>query len=344
MDQLSAHLDRGWDLVHRGDLNGAQRSAQEGVELDGQSPEAHNLLGYVRAAAGEAEEALEAYRHALALDDTFVEAMLNAAEVMIHPIHDFDGARGMVSEALDFAENDDDVADALLVSFDAHMHEGDEGGAALVAARLPEGPFTNGRLHFMVGRAHFEVGNSQAAATCFERAAEADAANADLHYYQGLLHDDAGDAAAATASFLRARRLDQQEPPPPGAPTHEQFERQIKRGLDKLPSGFAGCVEGAMIVAGDLPGLELVADGVDPRAPLALDGLAPPKAPPRVRRVYLYQRNIERHVEGPMALPDEIAALLMQELVAAFPALRSELPPALREALDAAERGEQELH
>ena len=28
MDQLSAHLDRGWDLVHRGDAQGAASSAQ----------------------------------------------------------------------------------------------------------------------------------------------------------------------------------------------------------------------------------------------------------------------------------------------------------------------------
>src|SRR5262249_61572725 len=34
MDQFSAHLDRGWDLIHRGDLAGAQRSAEKSLELD----------------------------------------------------------------------------------------------------------------------------------------------------------------------------------------------------------------------------------------------------------------------------------------------------------------------
>src|SRR5450432_2613697 len=96
MDQFTAHIDRGWDLVHRGDLRGAQLSAEKGLELDPQSPEAHNLLGYVKAAQGQPEDAIELYRQAIALDDTFVEAMLNAAEVLIHPLHDFDGAVGMV--------------------------------------------------------------------------------------------------------------------------------------------------------------------------------------------------------------------------------------------------------
>ena len=58
MDQFAAHLDRGWDLVSRGDLAGALLSAEKTVELDAQSPEAHNLMGYVLAAEGRAHEAL----------------------------------------------------------------------------------------------------------------------------------------------------------------------------------------------------------------------------------------------------------------------------------------------
>ena len=61
MDQLNAHLDRGWDLVSRGDLAGALRSAERSLEIDGESPEAHNLIGYVHMLEGHAEKALEHY-------------------------------------------------------------------------------------------------------------------------------------------------------------------------------------------------------------------------------------------------------------------------------------------
>ena len=44
MDQFSAHLDRGWDLVQRGDTRGAEASARRALEIDPQSPEAFNLL------------------------------------------------------------------------------------------------------------------------------------------------------------------------------------------------------------------------------------------------------------------------------------------------------------
>ena len=69
MDQFSAHLDRGWDLVQRGDPRGAELSARRALEIDAQSPEAYNLLGYVAALKGEFEEAVEHYRQAIALDD-----------------------------------------------------------------------------------------------------------------------------------------------------------------------------------------------------------------------------------------------------------------------------------
>ena len=68
MDQFSAHLDRGWDLVQRGDPRGAELSARRALEIDSQSPEAYNLLGYVAALQGEFEEAIEHYRQAIALD------------------------------------------------------------------------------------------------------------------------------------------------------------------------------------------------------------------------------------------------------------------------------------
>jgi Tfp pilus assembly protein PilF len=70
MDQFSAHLDRGWDLAQRGDAAGAELSARRALELDGQSPEAHNLLGYVSALQGNFDEAIEHYAQAIALDDT----------------------------------------------------------------------------------------------------------------------------------------------------------------------------------------------------------------------------------------------------------------------------------
>ncbi len=53
LDAITAHLDRGWDLVQKGDLARADLSARRVLELDGDSPEAHTLLGAIAAARGE---------------------------------------------------------------------------------------------------------------------------------------------------------------------------------------------------------------------------------------------------------------------------------------------------
>src|SRR5689334_22591801 len=106
MDQLTAHLDRGWDLAHRGDSEGAATSARRALDLDQGSAEAYNLLGYAAAVQGDYESALEHYRQALTLDDTYLEAMLNLTEVYIHPLGDFPSALALCDQALELVETE----------------------------------------------------------------------------------------------------------------------------------------------------------------------------------------------------------------------------------------------
>jgi len=319
MDQLSAHLDRGWDLIERGDLAGAVLSAEQGVELDPQSPEAHNLLGYVRATEGQAREALEQYQQALALDENFVEAMLNAAEVLIHPLHDFEGAVRMAEDVLDLAQSSDEVADALLLQFDARMHEGDETAARNVVKRMPKGPFDASRLDFMVARAHFEIGMFDDARAQLETALAKDATNADGHYYMGLIHEAAGQHGEAVTRFLNAREIDLHTVEVPWSATAEEFEAMVRAAVEALPEALQSLIQSTMVLVGDMPGMELVADGVDPRAGLVLDGLSADGEAPRVGRVFIYKRNLERLGNRAEDLQTELSTLLSEELKATFP-------------------------
>lgn len=313
MDQLSAHLDRGWDLVHRGDFSGAQRSAEKSLELDAESPEAHNLLGYARAALGDHETALDHYRHAIALDDSFVEAMLNAADVLIHPLHDFQAAVGLVDDALEWAEGDEEVADALLLKFDAHMHQGDQEAAKKVLVMLPDGEFETARIEFLVGRAHFEVGNLDKARAYLERALAREAEAPDPHYYIGLLRDAQGDRESAALAFLRCRELDAGLPRPQWSLPQAAFERHVRSAIEQLPEASRAILSGSLVVVSDLPGAEVVADGVDPRAPVMLDAISQGGAV-RTTRLFVYQRNVERVSEAPAQLEEELQRLIQNEI------------------------------
>jgi tetratricopeptide (TPR) repeat protein len=330
MDQFSAHLDRGWDLVQRGDPRGAELSARRALELDSQSPEAHNLLGYVSALKGEFEEAIECYRQAIALDDTYLEALLNAAEVYIHPLGEFDEAIAMCDQALDLAETDDEVVDGLLLKFDALLGKGELEGARAVCERFPPGPFENPNHLFLVGRAYHEVGDVQRAFPLIEEAVKKNPRNAEAWYYLGLVRDERGDTAAATTAFLRSRELDLEILPPPWSLSRETFEIAARRAIDSLPESLRVYVREGEVYAADVPGVEVVVDGVDPRALLLLDGInTEDKALPLTARVFVYQRNVERLSGSVDQVEAEIAAALEREITATFldPAPDHSVPP-----------------
>jgi tetratricopeptide (TPR) repeat protein len=317
-DQLTAHLDRGWDLAQKGDAVGAIACAKRALEIDPQSPEVHNLMGFASALEGDAEDALDHYRQAIALDETYFEAMLNAAEVMIAPLADYDGAITQIEEALDYAETDEEIADCILLKVDAFTAKRDYEEAKRAMKMLPEGPFDAPSYLFLIGRAWYELGQLDKAAPLIEQAASADPTSADAQYYLGLVRDEQGDPRGATEALLRSRALDALHAPPPWTPTSEVFATVVKTAIEKLDRVLARYVREAEVYVVDLPGAELVVDGVDPRALLVLDSPSVEEGAPARVRVFVYQRNVERVAGSLEALDGELTAALEREVTAVF--------------------------
>lgn len=318
MDQLSAHLDRGWDLAQKGDAAGASACARRALELDPQSPEVHNLLGYTAALAGDSDEALEHYRQAIALDETYLEAMLNAAEVLMNPLGEWDEAVQLCDDALEYAETKEEIADCILLRVDALLGKGDDAEAKRSMARLPEPPFENGSYTFLIGRAFYELAESEKALPFIEESVRLDPEHADAHYYLGLLRDDAGDGRGAVESFLRSRALDASRPAAPWAPSPDGFVQVVKRALSGLDALLGRYVRDAEVYIVDVPGAELVVDGVDPRALVVLDTRPQEDEDNVAARLFVYQRNIERAAGTAGNLEAELASALEREITGAF--------------------------
>lgn len=322
MDQFSAHLDRGWELVQRGDTRGAEASARRALELDPASPEAHNLLGFVAALEGDGEQAIESYRQAIALDDTYFEAMLNAAEVFIHPLGDFDQALEMCDQALDLAEVDEEIIDALLIKFDALLGKGDIEAATKVVTTIPEGPYDNPNHAFLIGRAFYEIGRPEKAAPLIEDAVSKDPRHAEAHYYLGLIRDERGDFRGATDAFIRSRELDLEMGMPPWAPGREAFiaiARKAVRGLNPVLYRY---IADADIYVTEVPGIEVLAEGVDPRAVVLLDGLSMGDRTDNdtrpCQRIFVYALNVVRLAGDLEAIEQEITLSIEREISATF--------------------------
>jgi len=318
MDQLSAHLDRGWDLAQKGDASGASTCAKRALEIDPQSPEVHNLLGYAAALRGDAEEAIEHYRQAIGLDDTYFEAMLNAAEVLMYPLSEWEEAAAMCDDAFELAETDEEIADCVLLKVDALMARGDLDEARRAMALIPEGPFESSTYIFLVGRAYYELGELEKAAPLIEEAARKDPAHADAHYYLGLVRDEKGDQLGATEAFLRTRGLDLARPQLPWAPSSDAFATIVRNVVGALDAVLSRYVREADVYVVDVPGAELVVDGVDPRALMILDAEGGNDDGPRKARLFVYQRNVERAAGALDALEEELRSALEREITAVF--------------------------
>jgi Flp pilus assembly protein TadD len=306
-------------LAQRGDSHGAELSARRALELDAQSPEAFNLLGYAAALQGDFEEAVEHYSQAIALDDTYLEAMLNAAEVYIHPLGEFEAAIQMCDQALELADNADELVDALLLKFDALLGSNNTAAAATLCNSFPGGPFDNKNHLFLVGRAFFEIGNLERATPLIEEATQATPDNPEAWYYLGLVREEHDDFQGATLAFLRSRDLDLAIPAPPWSLSPETFAVSAQRAIECLAEPLRAFIRPNELYVSDVPGPEVVADGVDPRALLLLDGIAADAdGSSPTARLFIYQRNVERLAGTIDAVEPELCAALEREILATF--------------------------
>jgi tetratricopeptide (TPR) repeat protein len=291
--------------------------ARRALEIDSRAPEVHNLLGYAAALGGDIEEALEHYRDAIALDETYLEAMLNAAEVLVSPRGEWDEAIELCDDALDYAETTEEIADCILLKVDALLGKGDTEEAVKALTRIQPGPYENPNYDYLIARAYYEVGQVEKAAPLIEAAVERAPNHADAHYYLGIVRDERGDRKGATRAFLAARALDLRDSPPPWSPSPEAFAAIVRQVLGDQTTSFHKYLYEAEVYCLDVVGAELVTDGVDPRAQVIVDaGPVPePGAPPSQQaRAFIYQRSIERNAGSIDTLAGEVARAIEHEV------------------------------
>jgi hypothetical protein len=165
----------------------------------------------------------------------------------------------------------------------------------------------------------FEIGAIESARPLIEEAVQRSPLNPEAHYYLGLIRDEQGATADATRAFLRSRDLDLGQPAPAWTLTRETFEGEVKKALAALDDSLRAFVREDEIYVCDVPGVELVVDGVDPRALLLLDAVNLPQQPSAPSaRLFAYQRNVERLAGAVEFVEEEVRAALEREITSAF--------------------------
>lgn len=211
-------------------------------------------------------------------------------------------------------------AHALLLKVEdllARGAEDEEVRAALAA--VSEDLLTEAGLWVRKGLAELDLFDLDDAAASFERARGLDPRSADALHGLGCVAFERGDRDGFVPLFLEVRELDLAAPRPEWSLSLAAFEREVEHALEGLPPQVARLLAGVPILHEDYPDPAIIEDGFDPRLLGLFSGIPLPDksfaagGELGLDHVLLYQRNIERVVEGPEEAAEEIRITLLHE-------------------------------
>jgi tetratricopeptide (TPR) repeat protein len=337
MDATTAHLDRGWDLVGRGELTLARVSAQHALANDPDSAEGHTLLGAIAAAEGDAEEAVELFRQALDADPEHVDALLYAAELAIHQLGRVEYALQLCDDAEELLAGSREAVEVAILRAEAYLVAGKIERAAAELDRLPEPPYPDATQHLRVGRALLDVERPKQAAEHLQRAVDHPSCGLDALYFLGVAEELLGDYRGALRRFLAVYESDRALSPPAWSISAEAFSELVRELIARFPEPIVGKLRAAELQVRQYPPMELVAEGFDPRAAAFFagpwsepDGDTPGRrgAKHRIRKVaareqtlsaiFLYKANVERFAGSAEGVVDELLHALISEVAFFF--------------------------
>jgi tetratricopeptide (TPR) repeat protein len=137
--RYTAHLDRGWSLLDRGDFQQARNSAHQAMKLRPGVPDGAMLMAAICLAENDPEGSLEWYERAIEADAEYVEAQLAAAQILLYDLDEPQRAlmRAETAHELDEATVADHIEFGLL-EVDALLMMNDVAGARERLANLAE--------------------------------------------------------------------------------------------------------------------------------------------------------------------------------------------------------------
>ncbi len=312
MDRFTAHLDRAWDLVSKGDTTGAFVSARRALEIDSDSPEVHNLVGYIHAMDGDIDDALASYQHAMALDDRFIDPILNTAELLIHPDADPELAIRMLREVVDGLDRESEV-EAILLETEALLNLGRNDEARTRLADISDPDALPDNYAVFVGRALYETGDVSDSRRFFERTVNVSPENADAWYYLGLIARDEGRRIDSVKAFTATLAADEAMPGPPWAKYLEPAESLVEKAIAELGEQERAALANAEIILATAPTQHQIQNELDPRQVVFAEGIDPERS--TFERLWVFTRNISRSGVMPESAVAELAQLIQEEVL-----------------------------
>ncbi len=318
MSRTGDAVDKGWALLDAGDVDGADAAIRKARRHEPDSADVLALDGAIAAARGDCDRALELLSRASDIDPEFALPLLQAAEIQLYSNDAPEAALALVTRALDRVQDDEELADCILLKAEAELAAEDDVAARRTVAELAVGSLEDPSLLVRAGQVYASLEDDDLAEAAFREAIERDDSLADAHHGLGLVLEARGDRPAMIEAWLEARRRDVDEPHPAWHVSADEFERIAESALAELPRAVLDRLENVPVLIDDAPSEDLVREGWDPRILGLFSGVPLPEKShtdqqPTVDAIHLYQRNLERQARSAEELADEIRITVLHE-------------------------------
>ena len=317
-DQISAHLDRAWERLARGDYDATERSARLVLEQSPRHPEALHLLGSLHAAQEKREEALELFQAAMQEDEGYLDPILACAELWLSQFQNPEKCLEHCEDILSFADEPEDIVEATLLKCEALLELGEKEEVLHLLRELPE--VVEAPLLYRWGRALIDIEQFTDAEQKLRAAISVDPSFSDAYYDLGKLLRDKGKEEDAFYFLWGSYTLDingQREV----ASLREWLPEVAEKTRADLPSGMRALLNGVPLLLAPRLGPELVAEGFDPRSLCFFAGQpAEPAQQKRAQleRIFVYQMPLSLYAKTPAAAERELRAALLAEAAEFF--------------------------
>jgi predicted Zn-dependent protease with MMP-like domain len=318
-DEIGARLSEGFGLLEDGDLEGAAALLAELERHAPEDPEVVTFAGLVAAAEGDVERGLALFGRAAAMDEEYASPLIHAAELHLYSRDDAAAAIEACDLALDRVEDDEELAEAVLLKADALVAAERASEARDVLEELYGLSELDPDVLCAAGHVLLGAKDPRAAERAFRAALERDETWADAHHGLGCVYEETGDRGRMVEAWLRTRQLDLAAPFEPWHLTAEEFERIAEAAMAELPAEVLALLANVPVMIDDVPSEDIIREGYDPRLLGLFSGVPLPhkshitEQSTQIDSVLLFQRNLERMAGSDEELAEEIRITVLHE-------------------------------
>jgi len=330
-DEIAELCAEAEEALTEGDAESALELAEQAVELAPRQALPHLLKAEAHYLLDDDAKADEAFDKALSLQPDDAELLVRACAIKLGLLaddpHEVEWALETCQRARALVpENDPEGLAVELARLEGVAYglrdQLEASHQSFLRAMTLAGDEADLDLRFEYACALFHLSRFEEARQLLVAITREDRRHADGWHWLGLVAEFTGDAASAENHFAKARQLDPDQYPEPVHLDEKEMAEAVEEALARVPPQVRRWLANVPIIIDDVPSVDDL-KGPPALSPLSVGMFKGPVGPgveaARATndvppQIHLYQRNLERYLDDPELLRDEIEQTLLHEI------------------------------